>query len=358
MKYGIITQPLLNNFGGTLQNFALQQAIKKLGGDAITLDYLPYKSIGQVILSLAYNIVLSFKGQQRSLIECLPARRDKYVHSFLESHVNCSAPIRKYSQELIDNYRLDGIIVGSDQVWRPKYNQDVIEDMFLGFTEQSNIKRIAYAASFGVSSWEYDSKLQKRCSALINKFDAVSVRELDGVSLCKEYFKVNASLVPDPTILLDQDDYLCLFDNNANEAKDYLYTYILNESEEKNSYIVKVSEALHKETKNVSVKSNLDCSIEQWVANIANASYVITDSFHGTVFSIIFHKPFVVIENTSRGSSRMVSLLESTGLEDRMVKEKDLVEGFIPSQFINWSDVEQKLGSLRKTGEEFLRNNL
>lgn len=358
MKYGIITQPLLNNYGGTLQNYALQQAVRKLGADVVTLDYMPHKSYAHVLRSLVYNVLLSLKGQNRTIEECLPPKRDLRIKAFLDAYVSCTHPIKKYTQKLIDDYNLNGIIVGSDQVWRPKYNPDVIEDMFVGFAEQLDIKRISYAASFGVSSWEYDSRLQKRCAYLLKKFDAVSVREDDGVSLCKQYLGVDACVVPDPTLLLEKEDYQTFLGMVCKDDRKYLYSYILNNNIEKNSYVKRLSENLNLPTQTATVKRVLECSIEQWISNIAHAEFVVTDSFHGTVFSIIFHKPFIVIDNSRRGSSRISSLLKSTGLENRMLCESNLNNVLLPSDQVDWLNVENKLNVLRNIGNQFLRKNL
>ena len=126
--------------------------------------------------------------------------------------------VYKYS-EITQTNQFDAIIVGSDQVWRPLYNSN-IEDYFIGFDEYGDFKRIAYAASFGISSWEFDVNQTQKCSSLLKKFNAVSVREFSGADLCSNYFNVRAKVVLDPTLLLNKYDYIHLIDLSENRASE------------------------------------------------------------------------------------------------------------------------------------------
>ena len=103
-------------------------------------------------------------------------------------------------------YEYDAYVVGSDQVWRPNYNP-FMKAMFLGITEREDVKRIAYAASFGTSKWEFSPQMTSECAVLAKKFDMITVREKSGVDLCREYFGVEATWVLDPTMLLNREDY-------------------------------------------------------------------------------------------------------------------------------------------------------
>ena len=128
-------------------------------------------------------------------------------------HVDTIDLFTRNNENVINTVRqFDAIVVGSDQVWRPKYFKDKIENAFLDFAKSWNIKRIAYAASFGTDEWEYAPKQTKRCGELLKLFDFVSVREMSGINLCATHFDLGAKLEPDPTMLLTTEDYMRLFE--------------------------------------------------------------------------------------------------------------------------------------------------
>ena len=208
---------------------------------------------------------------------------------------------------MIDN-DTEAIIVGSDQVWRPKYNYR-IEDMFLKFAEKLPVRRIAYAASFGVDNWEYTSKQTFECAALAKKFDAISVREESGVKLCKEHLGVDATWVLDPTLLLTKEDYesICRDTPVCNEK--YIAVYVLDENENVTATYEKESAARGLVVKKFHADSESTLTVPEWLAMFRDASFVVTDSFHGTVFSIICGKEFKCIYNEGRGAARFESLL-------------------------------------------------
>ena len=358
MRIGIVTQPLLNNYGGALQNYALQTVLKKMGYEPVTLDYVPHKSVMRVMMSLVLNIFLFFTPRRRSFKECLPIRRDKKIEFFLEKYVNKTKVIQDYYPLLIKDYKLDGIIVGSDQVWRPLYNSDVLYHMFLDFTSGYNLKRIAYAASFGVSCNEYSEIEKKECTKLVEQFDGISVRETSGIFLCKELFNVDVQRVLDPTLLLSQDDYKSITNNIIPGG--FVLSYILNPTDEIISLIKIVSNELSLRNVGIHISEKLKASVEEWLEYFQKADFIITDSFHGTVFSIVFHKRFLVLDNKGRGSSRLLSLLELFGLENLLVTDltQPLSMLMEKNNKIDWDLVEKKLEFERCKSVGFLRNFL
>ncbi len=349
-----MTQALLNNYGGVLQNFALQQVLRKLGHDPITLDYIPPKSSIRVLLSLLLTPFLFFTKKKRKFQDCLPCKRDGLFQEFISRYIITSEIIGHYNPSLIRKYNLDAIIVGSDQVWRPIYNKDVIFDMYLKFTSNFNIRRVAYAASFGVSSWEYSLDQQLQCAKLVKDFDAVSVREDSAALLCRDYLGVNANVVLDPTLLLSESDYLHLLPIITKE-KDYVLTYILNPTSRRNKLINGIVSPLSANVINVCVERRIKYSIEDWLSLFLNAKYIITDSFHGTVFSIIFHKQFSVLDNPERGSSRLQSLLKKFGLLDHIIIDGE--DGVIMPDNIEeaeWNRIDSEINRLREYSIKYL----
>lgn len=314
MNIAIITQALLDNYGGLLQNYALQQTLKNMGHDPCTVDICQmtntYKNFFRVLGSWVKTIFLYvFKDVKRKFAKFYqPKKRKMFSESFVRKYINVTKPMKSYSASFFNENKFDVIIVGSDQVWRPKFNMK-IEDMYLKFAKDLHVKKISYASSFGVDKWEYTRKQTNECSMLAKKFRAISVREYSGVELCKKYLSVDASFVLDPTLLLSKNDYLKLCEQIPVSQKKIIAAYILNLDEN----ICKMCNSFAKEKglelRFFTADSNATLSVAEWLAMFRDASYVITDSFHGTVFSIIFEKEFKCVYNNARGAARFESLL-------------------------------------------------
>ena len=328
MKIAIMTQPLGKNYGGIMQAWALQQVLKRMGHEPVTIDRQPdHPSMAYKAARLAYRAGMKIIGKRKAPINFekhLPTIL-QHTQSFIDQHITMSEPL--YSTQQLRNHfdreNYDAVIVGSDQTWRPKYSPNIY-NYFLDFLEDKDILRIAYASSFGVEEWEFTEKQTKRCAELAKKFDAISVREDSGVELCRTYLGVEATHVLDPTLLLDQADYLQLIGHERiKENPQGVYTYFLDKSPEKLALARKVEEELDKPIYSCQAKYGVAVDhgapqdfvmpdIKDWLAGFANAGYALTDSFHGMVFSTIFEKPFSISNNTSRGAARFTSLLSLT----------------------------------------------
>uniref|UniRef100_UPI004056B907 polysaccharide pyruvyl transferase family protein n=1 Tax=Alistipes sp. TaxID=1872444 RepID=UPI004056B907 len=359
MKIGIVTQPLSRNYGGILQNYALQQTLTKLGHTPYTFDLGKYTWKDWGIKTIK-SIIKKIMGRPCYLPET-PSRfytKERILRRFVDSYISLITPrTHKPHKKQVFQYHLDAIIVGSDQVWRPKYNYR-IESMFLDFTQGLNIKRIAYAASFGTDKWKYSPTKSKACAEFARQFDAISVREETGVNLCKKYLGVDATHLLDPTLLLAKEMYEELLTHIPVSESPYLFAYTLDPTDEKLKYIKKCAAEMGLEVRIKGADTNLseeDC-IENWLANFRDAQYVITDSFHGSVFSIIFNKPFIALGNRARGMSRFNSLLKIFGLKDRLIdytKNKAL-----PLDTPNWVEINEIISLYREKSIEFLLTNL
>ncbi len=339
MKIGIITQPLISNYGGFLQAWALQEQLRKMGHEPVTVDYIQKVTpCYRLLLSWMKTLLLCCMGKPRKFTKVnFKIQRDELFDNFVRKNMSMTQKVYKYESKLINQYDFNAVISGSDQVWRPRYNR-YLEDMFLRFVNQSDVKKIAYAASFGVDTWEYNGKQAKDCSRLLKQFNAVSVRENSGIALCNNCLGVDAVEVLDPTLLHTADDYEKLCVDVPHTSEPYLASYVLDITPEKQQFIENIAEQQGLSVRMFFAEDNAELSIEQWLAFYRDSQYVITDSFHGTVFSILFQKPFVSIVNSARGASRFNSLLSKFGLENRLYDGSKSINKVLCAS-IDWENV-------------------
>lgn len=360
MRIGIVTQPLLANYGGILQNYALQQVLKNLGHDPITINYSRQISLYRWLGSTIRSIFFYFSPEKRRpfarLEETFTVSRKDFIQRFLNKNIKLTDDVKTYHTQLVNRYKLNAVITGSDQVWRPCYNLS-IEDMYLRFVNQNGIKKIAYAASFGTDEWEYTDEQTASCKKYAQKLDAISVRELSAVDLCSKYLSVDAVAVLDPTLLLDKDYYEKLCEDIPKLTSETIAAYILDMNEEKQRILDVISEE-HRSMKHVIIaKEDSDSiSVESWLAMFRDAKYVITDSFHGIVFSIIFQKPFLCIGNSWRGMARFSSLLSRFGLEDRLIDVNKIAD--FEDAPIDWQSINEVLKQEQEKSIKFLMKAL
>lgn len=384
MKIAILTLPLIDNYGGILQCYALQTVLEGTGHQVTVLDRRWPGSGNGLILrrlgSLAKCLLRKFVFGQKDIVLMSPWAEDYHIHKcseaeergvkeirrFVRENIHLTKPLRS-SKELakwVERYGYDCIVVGSDQVWREIYSPD-IEDFFLGFLpEGDNRLKITYAASFGTADSPISEAHLANCVRLAKRFDALSVRERSGVEILKETFGLEARLVLDPTLLLSAEQYKFPVEN---ERTGGVVSYILDETDDKDSIISQVAKSLSiKETKvRISTRSAdadtlLKPSVEEWLASFASADFVVTDSFHGCVFSIINQKPFIAIANKDRGLERFTSLLGSFGLQERLVfnieefeRKKSLL-----LRPIDYEPVDTKRRTLIQDSLEYLTDSL
>lgn len=357
MKINIITQPLFCNYGGILQNYALQETLRRLGHDVLTVN-VPVRDI---------TSRPNWKSYVRAMINLIRKIQKKYDHPFLNPHTfarkerELSYPQREFiarhiakidrktpfTPQLCDELKADAWIVGSDQVWRPWCSPDIM-NYFFDFITDPGIKKISYAASFGTDQWEISPEDTPRVKELAQRFNAISVREASGVKLCKEYLGVDAIHLLDPTLMLTADDYLSLTTADDHPEGNYIATYILDTDPKKSTAIRNESDSLNLPVvKTGQMHRDRFDSIESWLATIAHADRVITDSFHGTVFSIIFGRPVKVLSNNMRGNSRLESLISTLA-----IKPDD--NGYL----IPTPAVHDKITELRSLSIQFINNTL
>ena len=223
----------------------------------------------------------------------------------------------------------DAIIVGSDQVWRPKYSP-CLSNYYLDFCKRNPITKIAYAASFGVDYWEASFLFSLYTRSLIQEFDLITVRESSAVELCRKHLKVTPHHVLDPTLLVEPRLYLELVDESRelqeltpplNTLCIYAFSFGVQEWSHLSNIASEASFQLHVANPTTSYKLGGADPVAYWLWSFKNSSAVITDSFHGLLFSIIFRKPFLVVNNKQRGSARFISILNDLGLRKRLYND-------------------------------------
>ena len=283
----------------------------------------------------------------------------KNMREFVLDNINVMQLLGKLDSSFCYKHpEIEAYIVGSDQVWRKSFSP-FLPNYFLDFTENFDVKRVAYGVSFGQKEMDLDQDEMFFYSDLALKFDAVSVREKDGKEICKKQLNSNASLVIDPTLLIDPSDYFDLIAKAEIQVKSnrYAAVYVLDRNKHKENDIKMFCDKNSLTPKYIGHPSSKGFqSIESWLSDIANSQYVITDSYHGTIFSIIFCKPFTSICNPSRGASRFVTLLTALGLENRLINEG---ERFIPmSEIIDYAVVSEIISDRRLKSIAFLKKSL
>lgn len=352
--------PLHWNFGGILQNYALSSVIRRFGHEPITIHYQKLIPVHQYLLSTLKTMMLRiFSSSKRQISSrhalsiCL---RGRATEDFVLNHIELTEEIDRYKSSMIERYDLSAVITGSDQVWRPGYNSDIF-DMFLSFTNGLDIKRIAYAASFGVDFWEFSENETKKCAELAAGFDFISVREKSAVLMCKDYLHADAVCALDPTLLLERGEYedLCSRVEKCDER--FVAAYVLDSNPNVRQLLAECGDELSMPIRTFSSRSDSKMTVEQWLAMFRDCDYVITDSFHGTVFSIIFHKPFICCMNVERGASRFQSLLGDLGIEDRVVDNIKMAGQKLQAT-IDWEKVDYLLSARRQECLGYLENAL
>lgn len=371
MKIGILTQPLKTNYGGLLQAYALQKTLKTLGQEAwiIDRDYskLSFKKklfnvIKRRIPVGNFSIQPNTKeneiiGQHTSYF------KNKYIGSITEKFTQSS------EMKKLNSLGFDAYVVGSDQVWRPRYSPG-ITNYFLDFeASEKEIKKLSYAASFGVDNWEFSEEETTECTMLAQKFDAISVRENSGLNLVKEYLKNEAVHVLDPTMLLDTQDYIELMEREGeSQSEGNLMTYVLDITDEKRKFIKDIGENLklvpftvmqqEKFSSMKRIQNSIFPPVTKWLRGFKDAEFVITDSFHGCAFAILFNKPFLALGNRKRGIARFTSLLKMFKLEERLILDDFTFDEKLIKNKIDWENVNTIMNREREKSINFLKNNL
>lgn len=312
------------NYGAILTAYALQRELEKLGVD---------------------NRLVNFLHEW-----CREPFKNSFSEKFAERYLKVMPPFESVADLVELNRTADVFIVGSDQVFRLSYNAGYEFYYYLPFVDADK-KKIACAASFGASELEGTIADRELVRCYLSGFDAVSVRETDGLRLCgEELRRSDAALILDPVFWPAPGEWETLIRNAYDGEKDFGLTYVLDQNKETDAVAAAAEHrfAVGKviDMGNAQKDREITLSPEQWLYNIKNCRYMVTDSFHGACFAIIFNKPFICVANRERGISRFESLFDMLGLSSRLVKNGETLDGRADLfETIDYAAVNQKLAA-------------
>ena len=389
MKIGIITYwNSLDNYGQQLQCYALQTLLRSWGYDAYLIRYAPrkeknkaciLKKVLMVIrnpksiiahLPIETKVKKNFRYEQQLRVTNLRRNPERGFEQFRKENLQMTEKVYSSFDELYnDPPNADVYITGSDQVWHDSLKKKAARGWFLQFGGTDTL-RISYAASIGRTLSTDENFL---LASYLKNFSAISLREQSACDICKS-LGFDAQVCTDPTMLLQISCYNKISGKVA-EDNTYAFLYYLNVKTEEDLYWSQISEYLTEEgigLKSVNasgyyqgrelIKGNTSilATIPQWLGYIQGARFVFTTSFHGTVFAILMHKPFLTIGlrgKYAHSNSRMEQLLEALGIPERMLTPNKSIRQQMEDP-IDWDEVDSRLEKMRKSSLDFLRDNL
>ncbi len=361
MRIGKITLDGYKNYGNVLQSYALQQVLLQYGNvDCLwhSADNFMPRVWNKWSWKWCFKFLFNwnkFRSRLFSLYQGMEIVRQGKIKDWSDRNINIVMPEGKLTN-IIDRY--DFFVVGSDQVWNP-YNP-TLEDCFLFFAPKE--KRIAYAASFSCTELPVE-KLAVFKKGL-REMAHISVRENLGAGMIKNVLEKNVPVVVDPTLLLPPDDWRKVYRKPAwYHGEDYILTYFLGE---RPKIVSQLEEKLGIRVINCLDESRYEHYVmgpDEFLWSIDHAKLVYTDSFHGTVFSILFRTPFVVYDRVGddvveKMGSRIDTLLGYFGLENRRIRKND---GFYLDNSLeapDWSNVETVILREKEKADNYLREAL
>lgn len=338
-KVGIITFHCADNFGAVLQVYALQKVIRDMNFKVEIIDFRPKQLISGYQHSFDFRNKLKNKG----LIVALKymvyqiifyssiEERIRSFESFRKKHLNLSKEKYFRPEDLIVSPpKYDYYITGSDQVWNPTFKKRIGNSYFLDFAKNDS-KKISYAASIAE---KVDDDLINEYKVLLENFDYISIRERSHYDFLKDIVNNDIYVTLDPTLLLDSKDWMEVSKKDKRKEK-FILVYDIEFNPELINFANRLSEEMGIGIISYSKKKHFINGIDsfrykgpdEFLGLFEDADFVITNSFHGTAFSILFKKPFYTIPHTRRGS-RMIDLLETLQLKDRIVYDVKDVDKF------------------------------
>lgn len=340
MKIGILTHPLIGNYGGILQALAMKRTIEDIGHDVIVLDRRHNLSI----LSSTIKAVGKFIGLRRF---ANPFQQYEKQIKFIYQNFNRTKELHSHEElvRAIKHNNLDLVIIGSDQVWNLSYTKKSGLDYWGEFMRDCPIRSFSYAASMGASDWSLDQSTTERIRKNLREFCGISVREFQTKKLLDEILDIpNIEWVLDPTMLQSKEFY-----NEYAVSRiikdDYVFVYWLGDE----SLIPDISQLYpnHKILKCKLGNPNYNLSVEEWLSAIKYADAIITDSFHGCAISIIYRKHFIPYINKLGGAGRLTSLFKHIGLDCKLNNPQS-IEDYDNSEFYIKKAIQSSMNFLNK----------
>lgn len=376
-RIGIITIVKVNNYGAELQAYATQRKLNLMGYDAEIIDYLYYRNPGHVseresspfypypLKNRVKEIglkVIDMLGRLRKTDE--GRRRDESFAKFHRQYCRFSENQYRRHSELFGNPPVyDVYCVGSDQVWNPRCYTN-LDAYFLDFAPEGK-RRFSYGCSFGVK--EIPESAKEAYARYLSRIDRLSVRESTGVELVRRLTGRKAKLVADPTLLLSRDEWMAVAEPVRDLPESYVLVYELHSTpylmevardvaRQRGCKIVRISKDAHSgASADGDIVSITDAGPSQFVYLFDKAGVVVTNSFHGTAFSVNFRKElFCVLSAAATNNSRQESLLKRLGLEDRLLYD-DVRRDIAAFDSIDYDAASERLDALRAESVEYIK---
>lgn len=365
-KVGILTEHRARNFGSCLQAYALQNTIDKLGYHAEIVDYRPKvieNSFGIFIVDLykqCGNHPVKLIKFFINTVVFSPLRivREIKFFQFRKKKFNLSGTkFETITKHVLSKMKYDAYVCGSDQIWNPKIT-DGLDPVYFAVPFDGKARKISYAASVGLSNLQQQE--EKTFTEYLSLMDVVTVREESAKDMLQPLTDKRINRVLDPTLLMEKSDWIKLFADREKPKFRYILVYSLKVDDEMVAYAKKLSQE-----KNLSVlffdlrKRYGKNSISKFTADpvdflyyLYHAEYIVTNSFHGTVFSVLFEKRFVCVPMAGT-SSRMIDLLDMLDLNNRL-----LSEDFDIDAYIDYSHAKEVRNSEKTRSLELLKESL
>ena len=363
MKVGILTFHHSLNCGAMLQAWALQAALRKQGVDAEIVNYgkigwpCKYRLRCDSLRHFAGSFYYGFNTFFKSF--AIESYRRHLYRRFMREQMALGNSVKKSE---IGKRGYTHLVVGSDQVWHPVINEG--DDTYFLADVPDGVKRISYAPSFGVD--EFAPELERKMTEWLSRFDALSVREPQGAEIVKRLCGRDAAVVCDPTLLLGRADYEAIErEPRFGLPEKYIAVYTVCGHPWAEAAALELGEKMGLPVVHLlggqmarwylpgKAKRVTALGPAEWLWFIHHAEYVVTNSFHGTVFSLVYHRPFTVALNDKPSDVRMLSLLEGVGLISRVehAERVDCVD-------VDWGMVDKRIWEMQKGGADFLADNL
>lgn len=351
----IITFQCCPNYGAMLQAYALQEYLKTLSLDVEILDYRPKSLTKQYVYINTYSIASIIM----SIWSLASYYRKRQAFKRFEQYLNLTSKTY-YSKNNIDLQYIDYCFLGSDQIWNPEITSGFDPVYFGNVNLSTSSKVIAYAASIGKKS--FTSEEVGKFKTLITKIHRIAMREDEAQDLVLRTTGVKTLVVVDPTILAGVE----CFSKFISKVKysNYVFVYRLGSdsrtievaydvANRKGLKVIEIS-GLRKGISNPKHKVIYDAGVEDFLSFLFYADYVVTDSFHGTVFSVLFHKQFITIPHKTRGG-RMKSLLSKINLLERISSE---ISDDLLDNIVDWNDVDKRLEEIKAFSRTYIKESI
>ncbi len=363
---GIITIHKIHNYGSVLQAYALQKACEGLG---FSVEIIDYNFPNAFHHNNFYQEKTDTQPNEPKWIKLLFAKalicQHRSINLFVEHYQNLSTQGYQSPEELrLSCPKYDVYITGSDQVWNPRHCNG--DPAFLLHFAADNALKISYAASIGAN--DIPESLHPLYKDLLNRYKHISVRENSGVDVVNNLIGKKATVVVDPTLLLNKEEWNTIAAPKRQFKRKYILCYFLNYTFNAFPYVDELAAYMQQQTGYEIVRVarpphklfiphthyRVGASPEEFLALMRDAEMILTTSFHGTAFAVNYGKPvFTVVKNKNASDSRQISLMNNLGLEDQVLTIKDAFPD--KSRFsYNVEEEQQRLEALREESKHFL----